>query len=104
VGAHSRARLFFGVRKDKARGNLLCDLEAAMNPDLYTKVMLTVIALCVAWMAAKDVVITPAASAAGAAQAGEQVMALRIVTCLRPGEACVDVQKSNPLAVYIATP
>jgi len=75
-----------------------------MNPDLYTKAVLTVIAICVAWLAVKDIAITPAANAAGAAQAGEQVMALKIVTCLRPGEACVDVQKSNPLAVYIATP
>lgn len=75
-----------------------------MIPDLYTKAVLTVIAICVAWLAVKDIAIAPAANAAGGAQAGEQVMALKLVTCLRPGEACIDVQKSNPLAVYIATP
>jgi hypothetical protein len=48
-----------------------------MRPEIYTNAVLTVIAICVVWLSVKDIAIT---AAAGAGRAGEQVMALKIVT------------------------
>ncbi len=70
-----------------------------MKPDLYTKTVLTVIAICVAWLSVKDLAITRMASAAD-----QQVTAVRLVTCLTLGAPCLDVQKDNPLVVSIAKP
>jgi hypothetical protein len=48
--------------------------EEKMKTDLYTKVVLTVIALCLAWLCARDVVSLPAARAAAPVVGAQEVI------------------------------
>jgi hypothetical protein len=63
--------------------------------DRYTKVVLTVIAVCLVWLCARDATVVRAAYAENQPQ-GQNVMSVRIVG--------VNVASNNPLPVAITIP